>query len=75
MNAIYLTLIISTLVAILFFAIFIYSLKKGQYDDTYTPSVRMLFEDELVKEGDTTSKPQKKKIKNSNKQSTTNSET
>ncbi len=50
MNVIYLTLIISTLVAIVFFAIFIYSLKKGQYDDTYTPSVRMLFEDELVKD-------------------------
>jgi nitrogen fixation-related uncharacterized protein len=31
--------------------LFIYSVKKGQYDDTYTPSVRMLFEDELVKDG------------------------
>lgn len=75
MNVIYLTLIISTVVAIVFFIIFIYSLKKGQYDDTYTPSVRMLFEDEVVKEGDTASKSEKKKIKNSNKQSTTNSET
>lgn len=75
MNVIYLTLIISTVVAIVFFIIFIYSLKKGQYDDTYTPSVRMLFEDEVVRDGDTTSKPPKKKIKNSNTQSTTNSET
>lgn len=50
MNVIYLTLIISTLVAIVFFVIFILSLKRGQYDDTYTPSVRMLFDDELVKE-------------------------
>ncbi len=50
MNVIYLTLIISTLVAIVFFVIFILSLKSGQYDDTYTPSVRMLFDDELVKE-------------------------
>ena len=38
------------LVAIVFFIAFIYSVKKGQYDDSYTPSVRMLFDDELVKE-------------------------
>jgi nitrogen fixation-related uncharacterized protein len=24
--------------------------KSGQYDDDYTPSVRMLFDDEIVKE-------------------------
>ena len=41
-------LAISVFVALIFFALFIYSVKKGQYDDTYTPSVRMLFEDELV---------------------------
>ncbi len=43
-------LAISVLVAIVFFIAFIISVKKGQYDDTYTPSVRMLFEDELVVE-------------------------
>ncbi|MCJ7468259.1 MAG: cbb3-type cytochrome oxidase assembly protein CcoS, partial [Maribacter sp.] len=36
-------------VAVIFFAAFIVSVKSGQYDDTYTPSVRILFEDELVK--------------------------
>ncbi|KOY52868.1 Cytochrome oxidase maturation protein, cbb3-type [Polaribacter dokdonensis DSW-5] len=36
--------------AIVFFIAFIYSVKKGQYDDSYTPSVRILFDDELVKE-------------------------
>jgi cbb3-type cytochrome oxidase maturation protein len=41
---------VSVLVAIIFFIAFIISVKRGQYDDTYTPSVRMLFEDELVKE-------------------------
>lgn len=51
MNIIYMLLAISVFVALIFFALFIYSVKKGQYDDTYTPSVRMLFEDELVKEG------------------------
>lgn len=48
MNIIYLLLALSVLVAIIFFIAFILSVKKGQYDDMYTPSVRMLFEDELV---------------------------
>lgn len=55
MNIIYMLLAISVSVAIVFFVAFLYSVRSGQYDDTYTPSVRMLFEDELVKE-DTTEK-------------------
>lgn len=51
MNIIYMLLAISVFVALIFFVLFIFSVKKGQYDDTYTPSVRMLFEDELVKDG------------------------
>lgn len=50
MSVIYLLLSLSILVAIVFFIAFIYSVKKGQYDDSYTPSVRILFDDELVKE-------------------------
>ncbi len=53
MSIIYLLLSISVLVAVGFFVAFIISVKKGQYDDVYTPSVRMLFEDELVKEKET----------------------
>ncbi|WP_034259811.1 cbb3-type cytochrome oxidase assembly protein CcoS [Aequorivita capsosiphonis] len=53
MNIIYMLLAISLFVALVFFVLFIFSMKKGQYDDTYTPSVRMLFDDELVKEGAT----------------------
>ena len=49
MSIIYLLLAISVIVALLFFVAFIISVKNGQYDDTYTPSVRMLFEDELIK--------------------------
>ncbi|MGA9239897.1 cbb3-type cytochrome oxidase assembly protein CcoS [Robiginitalea sp.] len=48
MSVIYMLLAISVLVAIIFFVAFIISVRKGQYDDSYTPSVRMLFEDELV---------------------------
>ena len=50
MSVIYILLTISIIVAIVFFAAFIYAVRKGQFDDSYTPSVRMLFEDELVKE-------------------------
>ncbi|MFD2564362.1 cbb3-type cytochrome oxidase assembly protein CcoS [Aquimarina rubra] len=50
MGVIYVLLTISIVVAIVFFVAFILSVKNGQYDDTYTPSIRMLFDDELVKE-------------------------
>lgn len=39
---------ISLVVAIVFFVLFIRAVKTGQYDDSHTPAVRMLFEDELV---------------------------
>jgi len=63
MSIIYMLLGISVVVALLFFVAFILSVKRGQYDDTYTPSVRMLFEDELVKE-----KSETKPITNQQKQ-------
>ncbi len=50
MSVIYILLAISIIVAVSFFIAFIIAVKKGQYDDSYTPSVRMLFEDELVKD-------------------------
>ncbi|TBW28008.1 cbb3-type cytochrome oxidase assembly protein CcoS [Gramella sp. KN1008] len=49
MSIIYMLLAISVVVALIFFVAFLVSVKEGQYDDVYTPSVRMLFEDELVK--------------------------
>ncbi|MGB5359675.1 cbb3-type cytochrome oxidase assembly protein CcoS [Eudoraea sp.] len=58
MSVIYLLLTISIVVALVFFAAFIISVRSGQYDDSYTPSVRMLFEDEVVK--NTTIKPDTK---------------
>jgi cbb3-type cytochrome oxidase maturation protein len=41
---------ISIVVAVFFLYAFIKAVRSGQYDDDYTPSVRMLFDDELVKE-------------------------
>jgi cbb3-type cytochrome oxidase maturation protein len=48
MSIIYVLITVSVIVAVIFFFAFLYSVKRGQYDDTYTPSVRMLFDDELV---------------------------
>jgi len=50
MGVIYILITISIIVAVLFFVAFIYAVKSGQYDDSYTPSVRMLFDDEIVVE-------------------------
>lgn len=50
MSVIYILISISMTVAVVFFVAFVTAVNKGQYDDSYTPSVRMLFEDELVKE-------------------------
>ncbi|RDY58657.1 cbb3-type cytochrome oxidase assembly protein CcoS [Flagellimonas nanhaiensis] len=54
MSVIYVLLAISITVALAFFAAFVFSVRSGQYDDTYTPSVRMLFEDEIVDDADKT---------------------
>ncbi|QBA63232.1 cbb3-type cytochrome oxidase assembly protein CcoS [Muriicola soli] len=55
MSVIYVLLTISIVVAIIFFVAFIHSVKSGQYEDSYTPSVRMLFEDELIRPDKNTS--------------------
>lgn len=47
MSVIYLLISISIFVAAAFFIAFITAVKSGQYDDDYTPSVRMLFDDEI----------------------------
>lgn len=57
MTIIIILISISLLIAIGFLVSFIWNLRSGQYDDTYSPSVRMLFED----------KPRKKVAKESKK--------
>ncbi|AWM14840.1 cbb3-type cytochrome oxidase assembly protein CcoS [Flavobacterium sediminis] len=49
MSVIYLLITVSIVVAITFLLAFIKAVKSGQYDDDYTPSVRMLFDDEIKK--------------------------
>ena len=45
MSAIFLLLGVSIVVAAGFLIAFLWSVKNGQYDDDYTPSVRILFDD------------------------------
>ena len=47
MNVIFLLIAVSLLVAIGFLLTFIWTIKSGQYEDDYTPSVRILFDDEV----------------------------
>lgn len=49
MSVIYLLISISIVVAVAFLFAFVRAVKSGQYDDDYTPSVRMLFDDEIKK--------------------------
>lgn len=57
MSVIYVLLTISIIVALIFFAAFIIAVKNGQFDDSYTPSVRMLFDDELIPDKEKKAKP------------------
>ena len=59
MSVIYILLSISIIVAILFFVAFIVAVRRGQYDDSYTPSIRMLFEDEIIREQTKSTKTKK----------------
>ena len=50
MSVLIVLVIISVIVAGGFLAAFIWSVKKGQYDDDFAPSVRMLFDDTVSTE-------------------------
>ncbi len=46
MNIIFFLIGCSVLIALFFLGAFFWASKNGQHDDTYTPSVRILFDDE-----------------------------
>ena len=55
MGIIYIMLVVSLVVALFFLVSFLWAIKTGQYEDDYTPSVRILFEDELINNNQNTS--------------------
>ncbi|WP_339734084.1 cbb3-type cytochrome oxidase assembly protein CcoS [uncultured Sunxiuqinia sp.] len=64
MSVVFVLIIIGILVASVFLIAFIWAVRNGQFDDSYTPSVRILFDDPVSsKENDrdlTEDKSQKK---------------
>lgn len=50
MSAIIILILASLFVAVGFLIAYFWSVKNGQYDDDYTPSVRILFDDDAPKE-------------------------
>ena len=46
MSVLFILIIVSLTVAIGFLVAFVWSVKDGQYEDDYTPSMRILFDDE-----------------------------
>jgi len=49
MSVLFVLIGFSLVLAVGFLAAFIISVKSGQYDDEYTPSVRILFDDKPTK--------------------------
>ena len=50
MSVIFVLIAISMVVAGGFLIGFLWAVKKGQYEDTYSPSVRILFDDQELKD-------------------------
>jgi len=46
-NILYLLVGVSLLAALFFLGLFIWTVKSGQYDDIYSPSVRILFDNDI----------------------------
>ncbi len=48
MKIMFLLILLSLLVAVGFLVAFVWATRSGQFDDDYTPSVRMLFDNEKL---------------------------
>ena len=49
MSVIFILVIVAIIMAVAFLVAFIWAVKSGQYEDIYTPSVRILFDDPDMK--------------------------
>ena len=48
MSMIYIMLVVSLVIAIYFLVMFLWATKDGQYEDDYSPSVRILFDENEI---------------------------
>ena len=74
MSAIFVAMGASFIVAITFLILYLISVKQGQFEDTYTPAIRILFDDdeiETIKKEE--SKEETKENKNNNSKQNKNS--
>ncbi len=46
MVVIFILIAVSLVIALAFLGAFLWAVKDGQYEDSYTPKIRMLFDDE-----------------------------
>ena len=60
MSVLILLIAFSILIAGGFLAAFIWSVKNGQFDDDYTPSIRILFDDEPIADKKNSPQPKQK---------------
>ena len=63
MSVVFVLVFAAIIMAGAFLNSFIWSVKNGQYEDTYTPSVRMLFDDPEMKEEEKAEEKAKAKAK------------
>lgn len=63
MSAIFIMIGASLLLAIGFLIAFIWSVRSNQYEDDYTPSVRMLFDNTIIQENKPETNKKNKKTK------------
>lgn len=61
MEILYLMIICSVSLAVIFMIIFIIGAKKGQFEDDESPAVRILFEDEVKSEEEKKDTPEQNK--------------
>jgi len=59
MSVLYLLIIAALTVAIGFLIAFIWAVKSGQFDDTHTPSIRILIDEEVEPSSNETKKEEK----------------
>ena len=65
MDILYLMILCSVSLAVVFLIVFIVNVKKGQFEDDESPAVRILFVSEIIKdepESEEENKPELKKI-------------
>ena len=57
MSVVIILILASLAVALMFLASFVWAVRSGQYEDTTTPSMRVLAEDSKTTNSETNSKP------------------